>query len=93
MTKRPKTIREIQEEKKKKEGDEEEVTITNCSKQLIPIHLDAPKGVDFYLGAQDFRLGPGQSFKFKTTRLRKAQVERLQKQGFIKVLKNKVEEN
>jgi len=83
MAKRPKTVKEIQAGKKQDENDDE-VMISNCSKQLISIHLDAPSGVDFYIGAQDYRLRPGQSFKFKKSRLRMPQVDRLRKQGFIK---------
>jgi len=86
MASRPKTIREIQAEKRQKE-DDEEIILSNCSKQMIPIHLDAPAGVDFYIGAVDYRLRPGQSFKFKKSRLRMPQIERLQKQGFIKTFK------
>lgn len=81
---RPKTVREIQQEKSKQ--DRGTVTIYNKSKQMVPIHLDAPEGVDFYVGAQDVRLRPGQTHKFRKNRLRMAQVERLQKQGLIQVL-------
>jgi hypothetical protein len=85
MAKRPKTIKEIQAGKRRDE-DDEEIMISNCSKQLISIHLDAPPDVDFYIGAQDYRLRPGQSFKFKKSRLRMPQVDRLRKQGFIRTV-------
>jgi hypothetical protein len=81
---RPKTVREIQQNKAKQ--DRSTITIYNKSKQMIPIHLNAPKNVDFYVGAQDIRLRPGQTYKFRKDRLRMAQVERLQKQGLIQVL-------
>ena len=83
--KRPKTVRETQAEKAKKQGIGT-VTLYNCSKQMVPIHLDAPKGVDFYVGAQDIRLLPGQTHKFKKDRLRMPQVERLQKQRMIRII-------
>lgn len=83
--KRPKTVREMQAEKAKKNGVGQ-VTIENCSKQLVPIHLNPPKGVDFYIGAQDIRLQPGQVHKFKKNRLRMPQIERLQKQRMIRVI-------
>ena len=84
MAVRPKTMREIQATKSKE--DRATITLYNKSKQLIPIHLDAPKGVDFYVGAQDIRLRPGQTYKFRRDRVRMAQVERLQKRGMIQVL-------
>lgn len=83
MAKRPKTVKEIQNKKQHTENNEE-ITIINCSKQLVPIHVNAPEGVDFYIGAQDYRLGPGQSCKFKRARLRIEQVDRLRKQGLIR---------
>ena len=82
---RPKTVREMQADQKKREKSGE-ITISNCSKQLVPIHLNAPKGVDFYVGAQDYRLYPGKMFTFKKDRLRMQQVERLQKQGMIQII-------
>lgn len=83
-THRPKTIREIQSQKV--EGDKSTITINNVSKQMIPIHLNPPKGVDFYVGAQDIRLRPGQTHTLKLSRVRIKQVERLQKMGKIQVI-------
>jgi hypothetical protein len=82
--KRPMTVREMQAAKQKM--DRGTITIYNCSKQMVPIHLDAPKGVDFYVGATDVRLKPGQTHKFKKNRIRMPQIERLRKQGFVQVL-------
>lgn len=84
-TTRPKTMREIQAEKASA-SISAEVTIMNVSSQLVPIHLKSPKGVDFYIGAQDIRLKRGQVHKFKKSRLWMEQVERLQKQGKIQVI-------
>lgn len=83
--KRPMTVREMQAAKKKK-TDRGTITIYNDSKQMVPIHLDAPEGVDFYVGAQDVRLKPGQTYKFRKNRIRMEQITRLRKQGFIQVL-------
>jgi hypothetical protein len=84
QTKRPPTMHEMQVEKQKKKGLD--IVIENISKQLIPIHQRQPKGVDFYFGAQDIRLGPGQRFTFDKRRLFTSQVERLQKQKKIQVI-------
>jgi len=83
--KRPQTVREVQAEKQKKK-EIGTVTVYNCSKQLVPIHLNAPKGMDFYIGAQDYRLYPGRKFTFRKDRLRMQQIERLQKQRMIQVI-------
>jgi|APFre7841882654_1041346.scaffolds.fasta_scaffold36935_1 hypothetical protein len=85
MAMRPKTMREIQAENVAKAG-KGEVRILNISKQTIPIHLKPPKGVDFYVGAQDVRLGAGKSHMFRKSRLWLEQVERLEKQRRIQVL-------
>jgi hypothetical protein len=80
-----KTIREIRAEKEVVER--KKITITNISKQLISIHLNPPKNVDFYIGAEDKRLRPGQTYQFNASRVRLDQVERLQKMGKISVVK------
>lgn len=82
-----KTQRQIQKEKNKK-IIEEYVTILNCSKQLITIHLKAPTGVDnFFLGAQGIYLHPGKKASFPKSRLMMdEQIINLQKKGTIKVL-------
>jgi hypothetical protein len=85
QVKRPPTMHEMQVEKQKKDKGPE-LIIENISKQLIPIHQRQPKGVDFYFGAQDIRLGPGQRYKFDKRRLFTSQVERLQKQRKIQVI-------
>lgn len=85
MANRPRTIREIQADRSKTKSVAE-MTVLNISKQLIIIHQRPPKGVDFYIGAQDVRLKPGQSFTFKKNRLWTEQVERLQKQQKVSVI-------
>ena len=85
MADRPKTIRQIQAQKQE-ERNSAEVIILNISKQLVNIHLRPPKGVDFYIGAQDIALKPGQTFSFKKVRLWMSQVERLQKQQKVQVI-------
>lgn len=82
-----KTQRQIEKESSKKLR-EEYVTILNCSKQLITIHLKAPKGVDnFFLGAQGIYLHPGKKASFPKSRLMlDEQIANLQKNGIIKVL-------
>lgn len=81
--KRPLTVREMQ---KKKQKQQAVVRLYNCSRQQVPIHLNAPKGVDFFFGAQDVRLNPGQHHTFDKSRITPEQVERLSKQGMIRVL-------
>jgi hypothetical protein len=82
---RPKTMREIQAEKASSVG-KAEVRILNISKQVIPIHLRPPSGVDFYVGAEDVRLYPGKSKMFKKHRLWLPQVDRLKKQQKVQVV-------
>lgn len=82
---RPRTVREIQAEKEK-QNNPGAITLYNCSKQLISIHLNPPEGVDFYVGAQDVRLKPKQTYKFRRDRVRMPQVDRLRKQGMIEVI-------
>lgn len=82
---RPRTIREVQAEKQR-DVQQGRQTILNISKQLIKIHLRAPKKVDFYYGAQDISLRPGQSFSFPKGRLWDGQVNRLQKKGKVQVV-------
>lgn len=48
--------------------------------------MQPPKGIDFYFGAQDIRLAPGQRFKFDKRRLWSSQVDRLQKQKKIQII-------
>jgi len=84
---KPKSIKSIQAEKEQdKTKDQARVTITNIGKQLIKIHLNAPKGVDFYIGAEDKDLYPGCTFTFKKHRLRMPQIERLQKMRQIQII-------
>ena len=84
---RPQTTKEIRAEKHKESGT---VTITNISKQMIPIHLDAPiingKKLDFYVGAQDIHLKIGQTFTFRKDRIRRPQLDRLKKMGKISII-------
>jgi hypothetical protein len=89
MATRPKTVREMQVEKKR-EAKQGEVQIINISKQLIKIHLRPPivngKQLDFFIGAQDINLTPNQMHIFKKGRLRMDQVNRLQKMRKISVV-------
>jgi hypothetical protein len=84
---RPKTMREISAEKKKETGT---ITVTNISKQMVPIHLDSPivngKKLDFYVGAQDIHLKIGQTFTFRKDRIRRPQLDRLKKMGKIQII-------
>ena len=87
MANRPKTVSEVQAEKaKEKQDTENRLTVANVSKQLIKIHLKQPPGVDFFIGAQDIELKPGQTHAFRKSRLIEKQIMRLQKQGFIRVV-------
>lgn len=83
--KRPMTAREIQAQKEK-ESDRATVKIYNCGKQQVPIHLNAPKGVDFFMGSQDVRLNPKQSHTFRKSRLIMPQIERLCQQGLLQII-------
>ena len=82
---KPLTPREIKKTKKAK-LTEEYVMISNISKQMIPIQLRPPTGVDFYAGEQSVPLTKGKSAKFPKSRLRMAQVDNLQKSGMIRVV-------
>lgn len=81
---RPLTQREIRQAKKEKQ-DEEYVIIHNICKQMIPIQLKAPVGVDFYQGEQTIPLNRGKSARFPKSRLRDTQIVNLQKSGMIRV--------
>ena len=81
---RPLTQREIKKAKKEREA-EEYVVIYNISKQLIPIQLKPPKGVDFFQGEQTINLHKGKSGKFPQSRLRTNQITNLRKSGRIRV--------
>lgn len=84
---KPKSLKEVQVEKERERiREQNRVTITNISKQLIKIHYNAPKGVDFYIGAEDKDLYPGYTYTFKKHRLRMAQIERLQKMRKIQII-------
>jgi hypothetical protein len=81
---RPLTQRELRQSKKVKQ-DEEYILIHNICKQMIPIQLKPPIGVDFYQGEQTVPLNRGKSAKFPKSRLRMTQVENLQKSGMIRI--------
>jgi hypothetical protein len=83
--KRPLTVKQIQAAKKK-EDDKGEVVIMNISGQLVPIHQRAPKGVDFYFGAEDIRLRPNERHTFKKSRLWMSQIDKLRKQRKIQII-------
>jgi hypothetical protein len=81
---RPKTMREIQAEKKPKVG---KVRILNISKQLVKINLKPPnRKVDWYIGTQDVDLRPGKMATLSKDRVQIHQIERLCKQGHIQVI-------
>jgi hypothetical protein len=82
--KRPLTQREIRQAKKAKQ-DEEYIIIHNICKQMVPIQLKAPTGVDFYQGEQTIPLNRGKSAKFPKSRLRMTQITNLQKSRMIRV--------
>ena len=81
---RPRTQREISQEKRSQEGY---VTIHNrLKKQPVSIQLRSPKGVDFYVGEQTIQLMAGKVAKFPVHRLYKHQIINHQKAGRIRVL-------
>jgi hypothetical protein len=86
---RPLTQREIRKVKKERE-DETYIIIYNISKQMIPIQLKSPPGVDFYVGEQTVNLNKGKSGKFPMSRLRQTQLDNLQKSGRIRVENTKI---
>jgi hypothetical protein len=93
MANRPKTMREMQADKAAKQQlSVATITVTNISKQLIKVHLNAPKGVDFYVGAQDISLTPGQTFTFKKNRVRLDQITNLRKQRKLSLVSETIEE-
>lgn len=93
MADRPKTIREMQAEKAaKQQASTSTITVTNISKQLIKVHLNPPKGVDFYVGAQDINLTPGQTFTFKKNRVRLDQITNLRKNKKLALVSETVDD-
>jgi hypothetical protein len=90
MAKRPLTMREMRAAKTaSNEGGI--MMLLNISKQLVHVHLKPPlvngnKRADFYVGAQDVPLKPGQSYKFRKNRLWIEQVTRLCKQRCLQVI-------
>ena len=85
---RPLTQREIKKAKKEKQR-EEYITIHNICKQMIPIQLKPPVGVDFFQGEMSVPLRKGKSAKFPKSRLRTTQIENLQKSGMIRINRTK----
>jgi len=89
IQKRPLSIREIQAAKSQ-QHEVGTLLISNISKQKLNIHLRPPvingKRMDFYVGAQDIALIPGQSYPFKKDRLWMEQVNRLRQEGKVAVL-------
>jgi len=81
---RPLTQREIRQAKKEKQ-QEEYVLVHNICKQMIPVQLKPPVGVDFYRGEQTVPLQRGKSAKFPKSRLRMTQIENLQKSGMVRI--------
>lgn len=53
------------------------VTITNCSKQMIPLSVMPPNG-DFYVHGQNIYLGPGKSTTIPESYLNQEQIKNLQ---------------
>lgn len=88
-----KSIREIQQEKARASAERRSViTVQNISNQKISIHLNPPPGVDFYIGAEDKPLRPGQQATFQKSRARMDQITRLQKMGKIQVISDNTPE-
>jgi len=81
---RPLTQREIKKAKKDKQA-EEYVIIHNVCKQMIPIQLKPPVGIDFFQGEMSVPLNRGKSAKFPKSRLRMTQIENLQKSGMVRI--------
>jgi hypothetical protein len=88
MPKPPLTQKQIQKKKARKEKEErKEVIIINTSQQMVPIHVRASEGVDFYVGEQSIHLRPKQKHRFPVHRLYSTQISRLQKRRAIQVIK------
>jgi hypothetical protein len=84
-------MREMQAARISSQVDDGEIVVMNVSKQIVPIHLRPPyidnnKRADFFVGAQDLRLRPGQQFRIKKNRCWMGQIERLSKQRCIAVI-------
>lgn len=81
----PLTQREIKQEKYS-QTIVEYTTIMNVCKQMIPIQLKSPDGVDFFIGEQTTVLMPGKLSKFPSMRLYWDQIQNHQKAGRIRVI-------
>lgn len=84
MPDRPRTQRELKKQRKAKE-QVEFVTVTNTSKQAVPIQLKAPKNVDFFTGEQTTYLRIGKSQKYPKHRVYPDQLRNLQAKRYIRV--------
>lgn len=60
------------------------VTITNISKQMIPLDTCPPDG-DFYQDTRQINLRSGKSIEIPMSHCRKAQIENLQSRGMLKI--------
>jgi len=82
----PKTQRQLAQEEANK-TIEEYIKIKNVSKQMIPINLVSPKGVNFFVGNQSIYLHAGKTQEFPKSRLMwNEQIINLQKKGMIKIV-------
>ena len=87
MADKPQTVRELQKQKEQEAAKTRAtLTIQNISKQRIPIHTRPPQGVDFYMGAQDVQLDPGNTYTFPKHRLWDTQIDRLCKRKMISII-------
>ena len=91
--KRPLTQKEIQAKKRQTDDTRATITVVNTSRQVIPIHVKPAPGIDFYQGAQDIRLNPGQKMTFPKKRLWSTQIDRLQKRRFLQVFSDTEKSN
>lgn len=62
----------------------DDVVITNCSRQLIPIQVRRPKG-DFFYEERQVRLSPGATVTLPKSHLYWAQIENCRARGELSV--------
>ncbi len=61
----------------------ESITIYNCSRQMIPIHVRKPK-TDFYINEQQLRLNPGTEVTIPASHANMDQILNLKKRGMLR---------
>lgn len=82
MPNRPMTQQELKREKAKEQSTPN-VTVYNCGKALIPLHIRKP-GTDFYVGEHVVRLGVGQSYTDKEEMFNMSQLDNLKSKGLLR---------